>query len=224
MNRFLLLTYSLLILGYCYAQNPAIRLHLNRGSWLGHVKFPDPYSHVSQKFLPQIGAGMGLDWRLADGVSLSPELSLEYYGLKQDYGSAKSLRDVEANLSVFYGRISPGIAFTPLKWLSIRAGFNIMFSALTRGEYLIRSYKPSTSQTLTILYEDDFSRIRNPLSIVPELGFGFNFPLESGGLFSLRLNGFVGSRSMFVSSLWTPFNPRIAQLSLGLAYTFGKRS
>ncbi len=198
------------------AQKPQFSLTLDVGPWFGYVRNPDPYASNSRWARAQTGVGLGVAYKIAEKVYFSPEIGLEYYGLKMEYTSTKDSRDVNSNLALFYARISPGITLRPASFFSIRAGVSIMGSIFALGEYEVSTYYVTTGSRKIVRYTNDFSRICNALVVGPELCLGFHLPEESG--LSFRLSGMLGINGIFKSDFDTPYNPRIARVGLGVGY------
>ncbi len=217
MKRILFFLFWLLLLvSATYAQKPRPSLMFDVGPWFGYVRNPDPYATNNRWPQAQTGVGLGAAYKIAEKVYFSPEIGLEYYGLKFEYSSTKTRRNLESNLRLFYARLSPGLTLRPASFFSIRAGLSIMGSALSIGKFEVWYVDRSINQIVTETYDRRYGRIRNAFVVGPELCLGFHLPEESG--LSFRLSGMLGINGIFKSDFDTPYNPRIARVGLGVGY------
>lgn len=206
-----------------FAQKPQLNLMAEVGKCYGYVRYPDAYSSIYDWRHWHAAFDLGFSFKLTEKLVFSPEVGLQYFDMHYEYRtSSGDSRSVVSNMDLFYARYAPGITFHPETFFSIRMGLDLLGSVLTLGEYQVKTFFSWPRPDEITTYTSNFSRIRTPLVVGPTAGFGIHIPIRQGSHIDLRFTGMLAMNKLFKADFGTPYNPRIARLSLGLGYTFPK--
>ena len=220
---FLLLVFQLST--QLHAQQPTLSWHayLSGGMWFQNLA-RQYYTNDYQSTQPYFGLGGGVNLRIHRGLHFEPEVGVDCYGLKYQYGSTRDFRDLESDLNLFYARASPGFGLILGSGIQIRAGLPLLISSGTSGSYRVRTFFPQIGHVVTGDYHDNFGRIRRLVIPGAEINLGYSAKLGPSCALLLRISGFIGLSPVMKTTLDTPHNPYIHRLSidLGVSRASGK--
>jgi hypothetical protein len=221
------LVFIFLCLGACksslQAQKPSVFVEATVGFWRGWVNYDQSYANAYQAWQPTTKLGAGLEVGRSKKIAFAPSVASCYYRMNYAYHLARDNRYLKASLSLFFTSIELSAHWKPVGGLVICPGLAFLISTGAIGSYEITTYLPNQGPTVTGNYTNAFHKIRAAGTWGPTLAFEYRFTLKNGGLIGPKLNFFLGQESMFRKTLDTPFNPKIAQIGIGLILVFPPR-
>jgi hypothetical protein len=164
-----------------------------------------------------VGAALPLSQRLELGI----ELGMDGNSLAINFLSSRTPKHVESQLTLNWASISPGLTLHLGNRFAIRGSVNVLVAAFAHGDYTIWYVDHDLNQVVTETYDEDFGRIRKPLTLGPEIRVGVNVLQRDWGSLAVLAEGYMGLNSVFKSSFDTPVNPKMGRLCLGLGLSWG---
>lgn len=210
---------SFFMLAAAYSQSPKLYLVAGGGLWQGRMGF-EPYSSNYAKRQISTNLSLGAHAEILPKVSLSTEIGFEFFQMRYNYFNVKDPRSIDANLGLFFTRVSPGLVYHPFKGLDLRLAIGVLISSGAIGSYSIYTFVSGQGDLLTGNYQREFSKIRRWGNIGPELNIGYDFVLPGGGMLGPRVSAFIGPNLIFRPDFDTPLNPSVHQVSFEVVYTF----
>lgn len=144
----------------------------------------------------------------------------EAYRMKYAYSFLGDPRQSDANLCLFYTKVSPGFEVQFPFGLQIRAGVPFLLATGGVGIYTVRSFESGVGYVTVGDYHNQFQAVRYPVIIGPKVNLGYAIKSIGRWRMAIRISGFYGVNSpVFRYSFNTPHNPFIRRISVDLGIT-----
>jgi hypothetical protein len=155
-------TLLLLLVLTVRAIGQTVSIHASGGLSHCAIGYRDYYASDFQKINPVVSLGGTVRQPVLRGrAAATAGLSIDGYGLRHAYRSARDFRLINSRLLMSYATFELGFKTTPSQGLSIGLGLGGSLPVMTTGSYLLSVYLPDEPPDL-YLYTHGFGRIQRP--------------------------------------------------------------